>query len=251
MTSQRDSGREKGISAEDLPSLGVGTNPHWAPIGGVGIPGRVNRGKTKGYHTSYMPHEATHSYVENASWPISDGTYNPWFLAELYDPAFQSIEPAPLEECFNLGPDPAFLDMVLEGYNPPHNQPQGAYSHRLHSESTHGHYMNGPEPMESPNLPDPNWALGSPIKTLPSHAKSPADCRDSRHYRQDVSSTVSVSRVRPNLAVSNRPHASEIYPAASTRRTRRPNTCDICGKEVRRPGVLEDHINSHTGQRRG
>ncbi|CAE6445950.1 unnamed protein product [Rhizoctonia solani] len=252
MPAERDSGREKGIPTEDLHSLGIGTIPHWASMAnrGAGMSDQVSRGRPKGHHTSYMPHEGTIPDIGNASWPLSCGAYDPHCLEELYDPSL--IDTLLFsEEHFMPGPSSEFLDLALVGHNLPHNQFQEAYSYlRLHSEGPHGDYPGGFESMEPPNPHRPNRAAGSSIKTFPPHVRSPDDCRDDRHYGQSIPSIVPVSHTKPCMVSANVLHTSETYSTGSARRTRRPNTCDICGKEVRRPGVLEDHINSHTGQRR-
>lgn len=55
----------------------------------------------------------------------------------------------------------------------------------------------------------------------------------------------------PGLFVPTYPtHGVQEAPQAETARRRRPHVCEICGREVRRPGVLEDHMNSHTGNKR-
>lgn len=40
------------------------------------------------------------------------------------------------------------------------------------------------------------------------------------------------------------------YPGPSSGRVRGETKCPVCEKHVRRPGVLNDHINSHTGEKR-
>ncbi|KAF8698377.1 hypothetical protein RHS03_07632, partial [Rhizoctonia solani] len=251
MHDEQESGRAKGFSSEEVYVLGNDAIPYLWPGAdrGVGIPDRASRSKPREHHPSYMPREDTNLIASNASWPHSGGAYDPGYLEELYD--LSSIDDLLLnEEHFAPGQDFNLSEPVLNGHNLPYILTE-LYPHpRPPLEGTHGSNPGGFEPMGPTDPRQPNQAFGAPIKTFPPHISSPADSRDDRHYCQAVPSMASVSQASPNVESSSGFHGSDPYNVGNSRRTRRPNMCGICGKEVRRPGVLEDHINSHTGQRR-
>ncbi|KAG8728529.1 hypothetical protein FRC11_010868 [Ceratobasidium sp. 423] len=193
----------------------------------------MSRGYHDGVNSSYTPRDNPTIDISEPLWGISGGSHDLHGSREFYNSAL-------METPVNVGQHPA----------------RGSYQNAMWSTPSVSHaHDQFQEMFTDTGLYLPNPAITPPInpqnpETVASHPGPQIYVPESYHYGQQRSSIPPISPIRTNRVPPAGPPGSEPYSPGGTRRTRRPNVCDICGKEVRRPGVLEDHMNSHTGQRR-
>ncbi|CAE6404093.1 unnamed protein product [Rhizoctonia solani] len=254
---REESGRAKGLTAEELFLLD-GNNYHCrAPTanGGMGSSARHSRHKSGGYNNSnYTPGDNPNIRIETL-WNTPSGSHDLQDPHGLYHPAL--IEPLTgAIEDYTVEPYSDGLDWSSEHSSPStlsYDHFQGTFTNPAYLTSAQSH------PQErfqntAPSTFHPHRAITSPINDhnpgmFPPHLDSTC-CSDNYQYGQHNPTSINpISPIRTSVTPPARPIGSDPYSPGGSRRTRRPSTCDICGKEVRRPGVLEDHMNSHTGQR--
>ncbi|CAE7228865.1 unnamed protein product [Rhizoctonia solani] len=249
LPSQRESGRGKGL---DVMPLGRDILHYRAPIEGeeMRMSGRNrSEGHHNGIHSGLIPRDRFLIGTSESIWDASSGSYDLQGAGELYDQ--DMVEPLtagledPLSQLYWHSDTPSVPNL-------PDQLQAGIGSHELYHGSAHASYLihNQTTPAHT-HRPD---------QTVPSSI----NCQDpgtftarldptayrQEHYSYDYSrqSIAPLSPIRTHLDPSM-PAGSEPQSPGGNHRSRRPNVCHICGKEVRRPGVLEDHVNSHTGHR--
>ncbi|KAH7323393.1 hypothetical protein B0J17DRAFT_633288 [Rhizoctonia solani] len=254
---RQESGRAKTLTVEDIFVLGGNGYGYRAPMadGGMGISARNSRNRAGDYdNLTFTPRENSNIRVETV-WNNLGGPHDPQDSQGVYHPTL--IEPLPGSiEDYTLDSYAGGLDWSSEPSSPsilPYDHFQGTFTNPAS-------YLTGAHPQERFQNPAPtnihqHRAITSPINDHSSGMFTPrldsTSCPGNYHqYGQPDPTLINpISPIRTNVTPLARSMVSDPYSSGSTRRTRRPNTCDICGKEVRRPGVLEDHMNSHTGQR--
>ncbi|CAE6497394.1 unnamed protein product [Rhizoctonia solani] len=181
--------------------------------------------------SNHIPHNNPALGIDRAPWDISD-IYTP---RELYHPNLIAI-------AVNTG------NQLTKGrYHDTMDIPGVSDQYQ----STAGYY-NSTVPANPYQL---NPAITPPInhrqhnpEAVTSRLGPSTHIPDSHHYNQQKLSITSISPIGAHGASPAAHPGSQPGNPGGTRR--RPNVCDICGEEVRRPGLLEDHMNSHTGQQR-
>ncbi|KDN46671.1 hypothetical protein RSAG8_04051, partial [Rhizoctonia solani AG-8 WAC10335] len=172
----------------------------------------------------------------------------------MYSPAL--IEAMPGNIGLRLMYEPDTVDWASDRSSVPSPQrdqfPRSYPSPGLYPSTVHGNAFGGfHNPAAFPNL-DPLNQANIPSINHQSPDALPLNSDSSTYHPEGYPPAPSMAPIPPtrlHLLPSVQPLGSEPVSPGGTRRARRQNTCDICGKEVRRPGVLVDHMNSHTGER--
>ncbi|CAE7228877.1 unnamed protein product [Rhizoctonia solani] len=207
----------------------------------------VSKEHHNGINSSLIPRERFHIGTGESIWDASSGSYDLQGAGQLYnqdivEPLAAALED-PLGQLYWLSDTPNVPNL-------PDQFQAGIGSHELYHGSAHASYL-----IHNQTAPaHPNRAN----QTIPSSINCPgtftprldptAYCQEQYSYDHPRQSIAPLSPIRTRLDPSMLA-GSEPQSPTGNHRSRRPNVCHICGKEVRRPGVLEDHVNSHTGHR--
>ncbi|CAE6445937.1 unnamed protein product, partial [Rhizoctonia solani] len=254
VTIREDSGREKGLNLQDF-DLAELSDFYRAPnsIAGADVQGRMSRSRPRRDHNetppNYMLHENHASGAGDTLW-ASQGVPYDSHTSQAYNPALIEAVPGGLDG-FAYEPytewDRSSMPSPSSDHFYGNHHGSGCYASTA---NTFGGFQN---PAAFPNLDHPNQAI---ITSINHHDTDPFINPDPLFSLPEsylpaplAPSMPSIALERLHLDPSVNTLGLEPVSPGGTRRTRRPNTCDICGKEVRRPGVLEDHMNSHTGNR--
>ncbi|CAE6477382.1 unnamed protein product [Rhizoctonia solani] len=181
--------------------------------------------------SNHIPHNNPALGIDRAPWDISD-IYTP---RELYHPNLIAI-------AGNTGNQLAkgrYHDtMDIPGVSDQYQSTAGYYNSTVPA---------NPYQLNPAITPPINHRQHNP-EAVTSRLGPSTHIPDSHHYNQQKPSITSISPIGAHGASPAAHPGSQPGNPGGTRR--RPNVCDICGEEVRRPGLLEDHMNSHTGQQR-
>ncbi|CAE6455766.1 unnamed protein product, partial [Rhizoctonia solani] len=264
MPVRRDSGRAKGLNPEDI-NLIESIHPYRAPSSrrGPEVQGRMSRNRPRRVHngnsSSYMLREDPYDSTGGPLWVTPGMSHDP-YTSQVYSSAFIETMPGNIDSQLTYDPYPDTIDWDPRNRSrvpsPSSDQFQTSYpssgpypstSHRTRLGECHN-------PTTFANHGSLNQGIITPIDHYGSDSfmlNPDSSTYHPENYLHDLYVPLMPPIPPASLDIDSSVNSlgSEPVSPGGTRRPRRPNTCDICGKEVRRPGVLEDHMNSHTGQR--